>query len=70
MVKHNYEIESYVWRESLYALSRMYSSMGTLRKLDKDQFSRITAYCSFKKFKPGQVIDFNNGGVFLKGLAK
>ena len=65
------KLEAYAWRESLYALSKIYfENLRPLGTLEKSDFCKLLSYTAFHKKIMGEIIDLKNGGILLKGTKK
>jgi len=42
----------------------------SLAQLDFEEMNRILTYCKLERVEAGDIIDIDNGCIFLEGLAK
>ena len=62
------QFEEHVWRKSFYFMIKYYSNeLRAFQNVDSHMLELIQDNLKFRKYKPGSVIDFSLGGIFLKG---
>jgi len=70
LVRRHKDIEEFLWRESFYFMTRLYSSdLVMFEPLDRATIPQILGQFTFKRYKPQESMDFTKGGIFLKGNA-
>ena len=62
------EEEVFLWRESLYSLSRIhYNELRPLGSLERVDLLKLWSYCAFRKFDVGHTLSLQKGGILLDG---
>ncbi|EGR30581.1 sodium hydrogen exchanger family protein, putative [Ichthyophthirius multifiliis] len=68
IIKMNQQMEDYVWQQSFMTITQLYyNQLKPLSNLNKQIIKDLIPQMRFAKYKKNQTIDFQHGGVLLKG---
>lgn len=71
VIKQNRELQSFLWKNSFFQYVRAnVKYFQSLAQLDFEEMNRILTYCKLERVEAGDIIDIDNGCIFLEGLAK